>query len=163
MSVMVWAVIYDGCKRPELVIVECDPESKRGGYSTKSYIATVEPGLLPDSPGGYDVPPRRCIDPYGPRSNGVVRGSRNPTAEVAAVFPGSESDRHMWWHPKRAVYDVNPQFNQITGPKAQRDALVEVLPQAWAKISDQTLGNILESMPRRIQAGLAANGWQTKY
>ena len=40
-------MIYDGCKRSELAIMERDPESKRGGYSTNPYIATLEQGLLP--------------------------------------------------------------------------------------------------------------------
>ena len=42
--VMVWAGINDACKRSEFVIMERDPESKRGGYSTKPYIATHEQG-----------------------------------------------------------------------------------------------------------------------
>ena len=163
VSVMVWAAIYDGCKRSELVIMERDPESKRGGYSTNSYIATLEQGLLPIHPEGMTFQQDGASIHTSRKAMAWFADHRIELLKWPPYSPDLNPIEHMWWHLKRAVYDVNPQFDQITGPKAQHDALVEVLPQAWAKISDQTLGNILESMPRRIQAVLAADGWQTKY
>jgi hypothetical protein len=46
ISQMVWAAIWRG-GRSELVIMERDNEAPRGGYSTNSYIKSLEEGLLP--------------------------------------------------------------------------------------------------------------------
>lgn len=43
---MVYATIWIG-GRSDLVVMERDPDSPRGGYSTNSYIEALEQGLLP--------------------------------------------------------------------------------------------------------------------
>ena len=44
ISVMVWGAIWYG-GRSDLVIMERDEESKKGGYSAKSYLAVMEDQL----------------------------------------------------------------------------------------------------------------------
>jgi hypothetical protein len=48
---MVWGSIWlDERSRPrrsKLVIIERDPNAARGGYSSQSYIKTLQEGLLP--------------------------------------------------------------------------------------------------------------------
>jgi transposase len=49
-SVMIWAVIGGtgtARRRSELIIMEHNPQSKRCGYTTMSYLNTLEAGLLP--------------------------------------------------------------------------------------------------------------------
>jgi hypothetical protein len=49
-SVMIWAAIGGtgtAGRRSELIIMEHDPQSKRCGYTTVSYLNTLEAGLLP--------------------------------------------------------------------------------------------------------------------
>ena len=46
ISQIVWCSIWIG-GRLDLVIMEWDPESKRNGYSTRSYLWALEEGLLP--------------------------------------------------------------------------------------------------------------------
>jgi hypothetical protein len=46
ISQMVWAAIWRG-GRSDLVIINRDPESKRNGYSTKSYLKCLEKELIP--------------------------------------------------------------------------------------------------------------------
>jgi hypothetical protein len=48
---MVWASIWlderSQAQKSELVIMECDSNAKRKGYSGQSYIKTLTKGLLP--------------------------------------------------------------------------------------------------------------------
>ena len=43
------------------------------------------------------------------------------------------------------------------------DALADAVTQEWKNISIVIIHNLIESMPRRMQAGIDAGGWQTKY
>lgn len=51
LSQMVWGCFWvtpdRKVGRSELVIMERDPTAKRNGYSSESYIRTLEKGLLP--------------------------------------------------------------------------------------------------------------------
>jgi hypothetical protein len=48
---MVWASVWldesGHPRRSELVIMERDPDTSRGGYSAQSYIKALKKGLLP--------------------------------------------------------------------------------------------------------------------
>ena len=44
-----------------------------------------------------------------------------------------------------------------------RTAMEEALKEAWATIPVSFFEELIESMPRRIQACIDANGWHTKY
>ena len=41
--------------------------------------------------------------------------------------------------------------------------LVDTAKEAWQQIDLSILENLSESMPRRVQAIIASNGWYTKY
>ena len=43
------------------------------------------------------------------------------------------------------------------------DDLAMVVIEEWNNIPAKTIHNLIESMPRRIQAGIDAKGWNTKY
>ena len=44
-----------------------------------------------------------------------------------------------------------------------RTVMEEALKEAWAMIPVSFFEDLIESMPRRIQAYIDANGWHTKY
>ena len=46
-SVMVWVAVSSSVNHTELVIMDKDSTSRRGGYTVISYISTLEEGLLP--------------------------------------------------------------------------------------------------------------------
>ena len=44
---MIWAAVGTSIERSELIVMERDETSPRGGYSAASYITTLEHGLIP--------------------------------------------------------------------------------------------------------------------
>ncbi|KDQ19121.1 hypothetical protein BOTBODRAFT_52293 [Botryobasidium botryosum FD-172 SS1] len=49
------------------------------------------------------------------------------------------------------------------GPDAVKKRLAEVLPIVWEQIDNAFLEGLVKSMPRRVQAVIAAHGWNAKY
>ena len=113
VGVGAWAAGYDG-KRSGRVRMERGPELKRAarGCSAKSDGAALEQGIHREG-----MMLQRDGALLRTARKAVVRGSQNPAVEVAADLNPIE---YMWWHLKRGVYDVDPRFDQIGGPKAQR-------------------------------------------
>jgi hypothetical protein len=70
---------------------------------------------------------------------------------------------HLWPRLKEAIYDIRPDLDGVKDKAEQQRILREVLPQAWLQIPIETVEAVLESMPRRVQAVIDAQGWHTKY
>ena len=71
--------------------------------------------------------------------------------------------KHVWPCLKEAIYELRPGIDQIKGIEEQRQALIEVLPEAWASTRDGVVQGCLNSMRDRLQAVIDAKGWHTKY
>ncbi|GFY04327.1 hypothetical protein TNCV_4414151 [Trichonephila clavipes] len=61
---------------------------------------------------------------------------------------------NLWSHLERAV-----QKHQITS----KEQLKSVLQEEWLNIAPDTTKHIVESMPRRLEAVIAAKGYATKF
>ena len=108
-----------------------------------------------------------------PRRNGLFMhdNAAAHTSKVAAKFL-DESGLHVLQWPAQSP-DLNPIENlwaivkrdlqkQENPPKnlAELERRVEI---AWNTISKTTIRNLINSMPRRVRAVIAANGGPTKY
>ena len=56
-----------------------------------------------------------------------------------------------------------PQLHKVINPEACIAQLKAVLPTAWERIPQEKFDRLIESMPRRVQAVIDADGWYTKY
>ena len=61
------------------------------------------------------------------------------------------------------LYELIPHLDDIQGLEQQRQTIIETLLEAWRRIHNDIVKNILDSMLRRLQAVIDAQGWQTKY
>ena len=76
------------------------------------------------------------------------------------VWPAQSPDinpiEHLWVHLKKVL-------NQYPKPAKGVHELWERVVEEWNKIPPETCQNLIESMPRRIQAVIKAKGGHTKY
>jgi len=76
------------------------------------------------------------------------------------VWPSQSPDinpiEHLWVHLKRALLE------HPTPPRGVHE-LWERVEVDWNEIAAETCQNLIENMPRRIQAVIRANGGHTKY
>lgn len=70
---------------------------------------------------------------------------------------------HLWPRLKELFYEVLPELDLIQGRQNQVEAMKTALPEAWRRIPARTRTACIASMPRRLQAVIDAEGWQTRY
>ena len=168
ISVMVWGAIFSSCERSELVIMERDMASAKQGYSANSYLQTLEEGLL-DITQDEDF-----LELIFMQDNARIHTAKkvliwleeqgiNLLEDWPPYSPDLNPIEHLWFALKNAVYDVCPKFDSIKGNNNIRAKLEEVLPQAWRLIKTETIRGVYESMPRRMEAVIEAEGWHTRY
>jgi len=84
------------------------------------------------------------------------------------VWPPNSPDmnliEHLWRHLKQELHRQYPDtFNLRGSPNVVKAKLKQRLTEIWWKIGEDVLDNLVDSMPRRVQALIDAKGWYTKY
>jgi len=126
--------------------MEQDPESKRNGYSSHSYLETLDIGLLPIYNSKLFM-----------QDNGPIHTARifrtyfnNNRVYYLVSWPPYSPDmnpiKHLWPWLKQLIYKLAPDINSITNKDRQVDRSIEVLPMAWSKIPLKTVEGCLKSM-----------------
>ncbi len=167
MSQMVWASIWvtrnGRVGRSPLIIMERDPDSPRNGYSAKSYLKTLEEGLLPNyRPGDAFVQDNASI-----HKSAAVKDFLEDhgiwTLEWPAICPDLNPIEHMWWALKKTVHKLHPELITIGKSEEDWEALRAALKEAWQTIPNSLIRKLIWSVPRRLAAVRRARGKQTKY
>jgi len=81
-----------------------------------------------------------------------------------ANSPDMNLIEQLWAHLKRELHRRYPDTKHIGGsPERIRGILRERLTEIWWDIGGEVLNVVVESMPRRVRALIAAGGWYTEY
>jgi hypothetical protein len=84
--------------------------------------------------------------------------------EWPAISPDMNPIENLWSHLKAELHRRYPDTMYLKGsPEAVRRVLKERLMEVWWDIGDNVLNDLVDSMPHRVHALIAANGWYTKY
>lgn len=158
VSVMAFGTIGRN-KRSQLVIFE-----PGGGYNSESYTEALERGLLPIYEGkAYQ------------QDNAPIRKSRHTLAwfEEHSIYlitdwppysPDMNCIEHLWPHLKAELFKLAPDMDSWTGsPESVRQRMVDLLPAAWDAIPTRVFRACMDSMHERMEAVIAADGWQTRF
>lgn len=163
ISVMVWAAFSGALGRSSLYVMDRDPESKKGGYSARSYLKVLEENIPRCWDFGLtfiqDNAPIHCAKV----TKKYFRDLGIGLLEWPPYNPDLNPIEHLWWHLKKLVYQVRPDIKTLTGEEVIREALEGALEQAWELIDQEIFNSVLDSMHERCQAVIAADGWHTKY
>lgn len=163
IRVMVWAAIW-GDRRSELIRLERDFESKKHGFTSRSYLTLLEE-MIPTiwEPGLIFMQDNAPI-----HSSRLIKDWFENHQITLMDWPPHSPDmnpiEHMWFPLKEGVYNINPNIEHIKGSVEKReDQLWEVLETSWSKIRQDIQVELVRSMESRIRAVLEAKGWYTKY
>jgi hypothetical protein len=64
---------------------------------------------------------------------------------------------------KREIYKLCPELEHAANTENTRQLLIQAAKEAWHAIDNTVLHNLSASMPKRVHAVIAAQGWYTKY
>ena len=70
---------------------------------------------------------------------------------------------HMWRILKDRIKRQHPYLESMGDSETAFKALIKACQQEWKAIKRWFMRALIRSMPRRMQAVIAAKGWQTKY
>jgi transposase len=90
------------------------------------------------------------------KASNWFRDNNRSVLKWPAQSPDLNPIEHLWSHLKR-------QLNTYETPPAGMHELWERVQDEWEKIPKETCLNLIESMPRRVQAVIKAKGGNTKY
>lgn len=162
ISQMVWASIWKSGRSP-LVIMERDPLSPNNGYSHRSYLKVLEPGLMPfyepgqiyqqDNAGIHKTPEvQRWFE-----SHGIWVMDWPPNS------PDLNPIEHVWKLLKDKVLELYPELADYGRSKIDWTRFKKALQGAWDALDQEVIDRLIDSMPRRLAAVRKAKGWYTKY
>lgn len=162
-SIMFWgAFIHTSLSR--IVAMRRDENSSRHGVNAVSYRAVLEEQL-----------PNLCTNgTIFMQDNAPIHTSRLITNWLrengyeTMPFPPYSPDlnpiENVWKKLKEGVDRLDPQLVWThMPPRAKEERLHELVDQAWNDIEETLLATLVDSMPRRVQAVVNADGWYTKY
>jgi hypothetical protein len=166
ISVMVWACFWfiEGkIRRSELYLLNRDFESKKHGYSARSYLEVLddqmpkcwEPGLVfmqDNAPIHMAHTVRQWFIDMG-----------IPVVDWPPFSPDLNPIEHIWHHLKKLVLEMHPELEGMGKGEQAIEALEKALIEAWDALPDQLFEQVADSMPYRVAAVVKAKGWHTKY
>ena len=165
MTQMVWGG-FSRNKRWPLLPMERDYREEDGeqkdGYSARSYMWILEQVIPefydPHTPFMQDNAPihrARVLQEWFER-NGVW------VIEWPPYSPDLNPIENLWAILKARVFERHPYLGPGHSAKDLQE-LIEAVQETWESIEDEVLENLADSMDRRIQAIITAEGWYTKY
>ena len=135
-----------------------DETSLGGGYTGKSYLDTLEEGLLPIYNGEIFIQDNAPIHTTGPTINWLANIGIYVLPNWPPYSPDLNCIEHIWYLIKDRLDKECPWLEDITNKERQKEIIIEHLPHVWNEISDEIIDSFITSMPKRIQAIIDADG-----
>lgn len=162
---MFWASFSGDPRRTALIPLFGHPDSPRGGVNSIRILETYQQWL-----------PTLIYD----RSEAIFMqdGSRTHTAhrvrnwlrdeeffvmDWPAYSPDLNPIENLWALLKDKLLKMFPELYHMPNSEETRWFLISAAQTAWSQIDPDILRRLSESMPRRVQAIIEAEGWYTTY
>jgi hypothetical protein len=163
LCIMIWAAIW-GSAHSEITFLERDFESKKQGYSAKSYLEVLEANLFSIWEPGLEfmqdnapIHSARQIQQWF-KDNGI------PLMKWPPFSPDLNPIEHAWAKLKELIYKLDPELAAIRGNNEEvRATFMRLIEKAWEELGQDYFDGLIRSMDSRVNAVLLAKGWYTKY
>ena len=161
-SQMVWGSIWIG-SWSDLMIMCRDEAAPHKGYSSMSYIQTLEEGLIPCYlPRTFFLQDNAKIH----TSRATMTWFRNYNIRLQPHPPHSPDlnpIEHIWKAMKAILRKRYPHLWILRKNEANRLIFEDALKAAWWAVPQSLIDKLIRSMPRRLRAVRKARGYYTKY
>ena len=142
--------------------MERDEETRRRGYSSNSYINSLEQALIPI----YE--PGRIFQ----QDNAPIHKSETVREwfEVHGIWvmdwpphsPDLNPIKNIWRLLKLKIFQLYPKLMDHGQSKLDWTKFRDAIQRAWEALDQEVIDHLIESVTRRIRAVKKAKGWYTK-
>ena len=173
--VMVWGAIALG-KKSEIIPMVRDETSAKKGFTAKSYVDVLDKGLIPLK----DQFEEDCVfvgEEFGDSAmvfqqdnasihsagvaNDFFKMHNIPLLKWPAMSPDLNPIEHLWSLMKRELRKKLPY--RAGASKACREETQAGVEEVWSCIPQETIDNLILSLPKRARAVIKARGGHIKY
>ena len=148
----------------ELVIMTRDEGDPKQGFTSQSYLDTLMEGLLPHYSGQEFQQDNAPVHTSGQTLARLAYWDVNVLPNWPPYLsPDMNPIEHIWVHLKQNLYKLCPPPLDWGAVRHDYKLMIQHLPAPWRAFDRRIFDACLESMPRRMEAVVAAQGWQTRY
>jgi transposase len=151
----------------DLYFLELDELSPGGGITTRTYLIMLDEALPQEVRDGSAIFLYDGASIYDSHEANAWLEERGFAYEL---LPPNSPDlniiEHCWPHLKRWTHELHPELETMRGGKpAKKAALKLAMSEGWQKVKEDTelIKKLVESIPKRWDKCIAADGLQTKY
>jgi transposase len=151
----------------DLVVLEGDLAAKQGGVTGRVILECLKEHLPEIIGEGMTF-----LHDNGPtfKSHLVQRWLRKYAQREGVILinwppysPDLNPIENLWSILKERICTRYPELSDMPKTQAAKDRLIEAAQELWHELEDEVFENLLNSMPKRMQAVIDADGWYTKY
>jgi transposase len=163
LCIMIWAAIW-GLAHSEITFLERDFESKKQGYSAKSYLEVLEANLFSIWEPGLEFMQDNAPIHSAHQIQQWFKDNGIPLMKWPPFSPDLNPIEHAWAKLKELIYKLDPELATIRGTNEEtRTTFMRLIEKAWEELGQDYFDGLIRSMDSRVNAVLLAKGWYTKY
>jgi transposase len=154
---MFWASFTWG-RRTNLVVMEGDPDSPRGGVTARRYIAVLEeylPTIL-NHDSIFMQDNAKIHKAHIVRDWFIDQGTE--LMDWPLYSPDLNPIENLWKRLKDEVIRAHPELITMGDSDTTRDHLIFCAQEAWETLEEELLNHLAEGMQKRVDAVKAAKG-----
>lgn len=159
----VWIDRRRRIRRSPLILMNRDSESRRNGYTSRSYIDALERGLLPNYRDRDIFMQDNAPIHTSATTRRFLRRCRIRVVSFPRYSPDLNPIEHLWYHLKRILQRDYPTIDQLPDTEDGWAEFGEALKTSWRRIPDSYIRQLIFGIPKRLNAVRLARGYQTKY
>ena len=166
LGVMVWAGFHrplTTIRRSNLICMMRDVKSANCGYSSRSFLSILSKEVVPKWKHGQILMMDNAPIHRAKKIKNYLKKNNISVMEWPAYSPDLNPIENIWWRLKNTILKLCPESALFGNNKTDCERFENVAKEAWKAIPNHVFAGCLNSMPRRVQAVIAAKGWYTKY
>ena len=163
IKVMIWAAFW-GSEQSDLYELNRDFESKKFGYSARSYIQVLDDNLR-----GIYNPDLTFMQDNAPihKARSVIAWFKENGVKVMNWSPYSPDlnlIEHLWYQLKEIVFKMHSDLlNLKRSEDVIKEILLKTLQKTWEGIDWELMNSLIQSMNTRINAVIEVKRWHTRF
>lgn len=144
-------------------MIERDPTSLRGGYTTQSYIQALEEGFLKE----YKLGTPFQQDNTKIHTSKAIKEWFEKHSIQVIKWPSHSPDlnpiKHVWKMLKEALFKLYPELVYLKANQLDIQRFKDMIKHAQRSLDQSKIQELFHSIYKRIEAVRKAKGWYTKY